>query len=202
MTVLDVGAGADPTVPVDDRPVNVQYVGLDISADELAKAGPGAYHEHVVGDITRRDPSLLDRFDAVLSFQVFEHVKPLADAIENVHQYLRPGGVMLAQLTGTWTYSGIANLAVPPQIVKWALAKWHRRDPATVFPAHYDRCWSSALHGLLASWSRAEVVPIYISANYVNFSRPLFAAGVAYDEWARRNDHANLASHYVLRAER
>src|SRR5689334_448843 len=41
--ILDAGAGRKPTIPPEDRPAGCVYVGIDISAEELERAGPDAY---------------------------------------------------------------------------------------------------------------------------------------------------------------
>ena len=52
ISVLDVGSGRKPTVPLDQRPAECHYVGLDISAEELQAAPPVDYSETWVSDIT------------------------------------------------------------------------------------------------------------------------------------------------------
>jgi SAM-dependent methyltransferase len=177
-------------------------VGLDISGTELALAPPGSYDLTHVGDITEFSPELEQQFALVLSFHALEHVRPLASALDNARRYLRPGGVLLAQLTGRWTYFSVAGRALPHGLTQRLLAATQERDEDSVFPAYYDRCWHSALERLLEPWSSYEIEPRYISAGYLNFSRPLFAAGVLFDDSIRRAGLANLASHYVISAVR
>src|SRR5437762_520368 len=45
MAILDVGAGRHPTIPIAARPARCAYVGLDLSAAELADAPRGSYDE-------------------------------------------------------------------------------------------------------------------------------------------------------------
>jgi 2-polyprenyl-3-methyl-5-hydroxy-6-metoxy-1,4-benzoquinol methylase len=98
--VLDMGSGRKPILSPSDRPNTLTYVGLDIAAQEMEKAGDGAYDEVVIADIGDHQPSLDGRFDAVISFQVLEHVKPLDSAFSNVQRYLKPGGVFMAYFSG------------------------------------------------------------------------------------------------------
>src|SRR3954471_5717818 len=95
-TVLDVGSGASPVVPKSSRRPGTTYVGLDVSASELRKAPAGSYDEEIVADAASHLPALDESFDAVVSWQVFEHLRPLAAAVENVRAYLRPGGTLVA----------------------------------------------------------------------------------------------------------
>ena len=196
--ILDVGSGRAPTVAPADRPADVHYVGLDISSSELDAAPEGSYDERVVGDVSRYAPALEDRFDLALSYQVFEHVKPLPAALSHVHGYLKPGGLMIAQLSGTFSMFGVLNRVVPDRLGKMAMEKLLKRDPESVFPAFYDRCWHSALARDLARWQSAEIVPLYTGAGYLAFARPLQALYLGFEELACRHDRRNLASYYII----
>src|SRR3954447_11430251 len=66
VTVLDIGAGRQPTIVPERRPSGVHYVGLDISGHELAQAEPGSYDETIVADAQEMAPSLFDRFDLIV----------------------------------------------------------------------------------------------------------------------------------------
>src|SRR4051794_16405678 len=72
ITVLDVGSGRTPTISPADRPARTTYVGLDLSRDELLRAGPGAYDHVVVGDLAIRAQELVNTVDLAVSWQVFE----------------------------------------------------------------------------------------------------------------------------------
>lgn len=200
--VLDVGAGRAPTFPPGDRPPGCTYVGLDLLPGELDAAPPGSYDETVASDVTVPVPALVDRFDAVLSWQVLEHVKPLGGALENLRRYLRPGGQLVAQFSGTFGLFGLLSRLVPAKVTPALLEKMFDRPRSTTFPAYYDRCWASALTELGRCWSSFEVIPRHEGAGYFAFSRHVQASYLAYEEWAARNGHANLASYYLVVATR
>lgn len=105
-SVLDIGAGRSPTFPEAARPADCTYVGLDLSGQELASAPTGSYDDVVASDVRARVPSLIGQFDAIISWQVLEHVKPLPTAIENLRSYLRPGGSSLLSSRARWGCSG------------------------------------------------------------------------------------------------
>ena len=201
-SILDVGSGRSPTVPPAKRPEGCRYVGLDLSVEELAKAPAGSYCEQIAADVTERRVELLDRFDLIVSWQVLEHVKPLDLALRHLHSYLRPGGNMVALLSGGFSLFGVLNKVIPAGLGVWAMHRLLGRDPDTVFPAHYDQCHYSALVRLFQPWSRADVIPLYRGAGYFKFSRHLQSAYIAYEDWAMRADHRNLATHYMLDAQR
>lgn len=199
-SIIDIGAGARPTVAPPDRPAGCRYVGLDPSPEELGKAPEGSYDETVVAAAEDRIPELENGFDLLLSFYTMEHVESLEAALSNARAYLRPGGLLLMQMSGAFSPFSIANRILPGRLSTWLLHRANDRDPGTVFRAHYDRCWSSALERLLAEWREAEVLPLHTGAGYVLFSRPLTALYMGYEEWAYRREHTNLASYYLVTA--
>ena len=198
MDVLDVGAGRQPTLPSASRPPGCVYVGLDLSGTELASAAPGSYDREVVADVVQRIPELEEGFDLVLSWQVLEHVAPLRVTLDNLRSYLRPQGRLIAHFSGTFSVFGLLNRVLPFGATRWIVHRVLGRDPNSVFPAHYDQCWDSALQRLLQPWSDWRVVPRFLGASYFWFARPLQALYVGYEEWARRKPHRNLATHYLV----
>ncbi|MDQ4131955.1 MAG: class I SAM-dependent methyltransferase [Actinomycetota bacterium] len=202
LRILDVGAGKSPALAPEKRPEGCRYVGLDLSRAQLEQAPVGSYDDWVVADATDWVPGLADSFDLVLSFQVLEHVKPLAGAMENLRRYLVPGGRLVAQLSGTFSVFGIANRLIPPGASMWLLERLLHRPRETVFPAYYDHCWSSALLDMLSEWSSTKVTPIWWGANYFQFSAPLKAGYLVYEEWTRLAGYRNLAPYYVVEAAR
>jgi SAM-dependent methyltransferase len=201
VAILDVGAGRYPTIAASDRPPGCRYVGLDIEAEEIEAAGPAAYDESIVGDITvplSRD----EDFDLILSWQVLEHVSPLDQALENLRRSLRPGGTMLAQLTGS--NAAFAQLGrLMPHALRLRIATrllGHREEEK--FPTRYDRSSHKALARMLGGWSNVEIVPFYRGAPYFGFWRPLQRAYLAYESAIERRRARNLATHYLVIATR
>ena len=202
IAILDVGSGRRPAIEPSARPAGCTYAGLDVSGRELALAPAGSYGEHVVADVTVPVAKLHGRFDLVVSWQVLEHVGDTGCALANMRGYLRPGGHLVALLSGRFSAFGVLNAAIPARLAVVLMRRLLQRDPQSVFPARYDRCHATGLRRLLAPWTRAEVVPIYQGAAYFNFALPLRAAYLAYENWAWRSGRANLATHYLLVAER
>ena len=199
--VLDVGAGRAPTFPPGSRP-RCTYVGLDVTAAELEAAPPGSYDEILVSDVTTRVPALAGRFDLVVSWQVLEHVKSLPSAIENLRTYLRPGGRLVTQFSGTFGLFSLLSRLVPARVTPLLLERMFDRPRSTTFPAYYDKCWAVELAKIGRTWSEFEIIPRHEGAAYFAFSRHVQAAYLAYEEWAGRNDHANLAGYYLVVARR
>jgi len=200
--ILDVGAGRAPTLRPEKRPPGAHYVGLDVAAAELAGAPPGSYDEVIAGDVSVHLPSLDDRFDTVLGWQVLEHVRRLDRALENIHRYLRPGGRLVTLLSGRHAVFAQVNRVLPDAIGAPMVARVMGRHEDSVFPAAYDACYQSALQRLLVAFSEVEVVPLWRGADYFRFSRALQAIYVGYEEWAMRAGHDDLATHYLVEAVR
>ncbi|HTU14860.1 MAG TPA: class I SAM-dependent methyltransferase [Solirubrobacterales bacterium] len=202
--VLDIGSGRHPAIRPDDRPESVRYVGLDLSRDELDAAGEAAYTETVAADATSLRPELTGRFDLVISWQVLEHVRDLEATVGNIREYLKPGGLFVALFSGSWSAFGVINRVLPDRIgsklVDRAMKRTERNIP--VFPAHYDRCSQRALVPLFAEWDRARIEPLYNGAGYFAFAPPLQRVYLAYENLIERRRVANLATHYLVVAER
>jgi len=177
-------------------------VGLDISKDELLAAPAGSYDEIVAANVAHFSPELEGRFDLAVSWQVLEHVKPLDLAFENLRQYLRPGGRLVAQFSGTFSVFGLLNKSLPRPASEWILRTFLGRSRESIFPAPYHRCWYNALRQIGASWTSFEITPLYLGAIYFPFSRSLQGAYIAYEEWAERQRHWNLAGYYRVVATR
>ncbi len=199
---MDVGGGRKPVIPRPDLPAGARYIGIDVSGEELAAAELGSYDEVVVSDVTDRLPDLEGCADLVVSWQVLEHVASLDAAISNIHAYLRPGGLLVAQLSGGRSAFALINRAIPHALAKAAMKRLLGRNPATVFPAPYDRCTYSGLSETLARWSDVRIVPRYRGAVYFDFLEPLQAAYLRFEDLLVRGHHRDLATHYLVIARR
>ncbi len=202
--ILDVGSGRHPVMDRDQRPPGATYVGLDLSGPELRAATPGSYDEVVVADVVSPIPALAGSIDLAVSWQVFEHVRPLGVAIENLRTYLRPGGHLISLFSGGLSAFGIANRVLPDRMGGAIVSRIMRRRAANrpVFPAFYDDCTAARLEVITRAWSEVEIRPLYRGATYFHFSKLLGRAYLAYENTAVRVGADNLATHYLLIARR
>ena len=168
----------------------------------MLSAPLGSYDEIWVADATKRIVELEGRFDLVVSWQVLEHVKPLVEVVDNLRSYLRPGGHFIGQLSGAFSFFGLANRALPDRLNRKLVSTLTGRDADTVFPAHYDHCWDSALTAMFSSWEAAEVTPRYLGAQYLRFLPSAQRLYLMYEESVMRRGKRNLATHYLIDAER
>ncbi|HWF56521.1 MAG TPA: class I SAM-dependent methyltransferase [Solirubrobacteraceae bacterium] len=199
--ILDVGAGRSPTIPPEDRPAGCIYVGTDISAQELDSAPPGAYDQTVVQDISASPGELRD-FDLILTWQVLEHVPNLAAALANLGSALRPGGVLLAQTSGSYAAFAVLARVMPHKLRVWAMARFLGHKEEQKFPTHFDRCTEKAIRSMLAGWSSVEIVTHYRGAPYFSMWGPLRRLYLLYEDAIARRDAVNLGTHYLIIARR
>lgn len=203
-SVLDVGSGRNPAIPVAERPYRTEYVGLDLSATELEAAGRDAYDRAVVADLVHFVPELSGAFDLAVSWQVLEHVSSLEEAVNNIFGYLRPGGRFVAMFSGGRSAFGIANRVLPNSIGHELVGRVMRRKNSDkpVFPAYYDRCHASAIRRTFDGWTEVRITPFFRGATYFTFSPALMRAYLAYENLICRRDAAELATHYLVVAQR
>lgn len=200
MEILDAGGGRSPVLAPVDRPANTRYVGLDILESELAAAPPGSYDDAVVGSLASPRGFGFEQYDAVLSWQVLEHVKPLDAALANVKKALRPGGTLLAEFSGSFSLFGLLGRVLPVEGARFLMGRLHNRPRASVFPLYGDKCWPTALRRITSDWSEVKITAFFLGADYFAFWRVAEATYLAYEEWATR--HPNLATHIRLEARR
>lgn len=202
ISVLDVGSGRRPSVPLEARPVGCKYVGLDVSGVELENAPEGSYDRTFVSDVADHVAALDGSFDLVVSFQVLEHVQDLRAATTNLATYLRPEGRLIAQFSGRFALFALLNSLLPRSLGVWLLEHLTGATREKTFPAYYDRCWASAIRRCFRDWSVVRLRARYFGASYFRFLPPLEAAYLVYEDWACDGGHENLATHYLIDAVR
>lgn len=200
--VLDVGGGRRPTILPAERPGGIHYVGLDVSAAELALAPPGSYDETIAAPAQQRVSELVGRFDLIVSWQVLEHVPDLQLAADNFRDYLRPGGSLVASLSGRNAAFAVVNRILPTELALRFVARLRQRDRDTVFPAVYDHCDYRGLHGVFGSWEEHEVIPLWRGADYFEPLGPLLPLYLRYEDLAIARGWHGLATHYVVSAHK
>lgn len=200
--VIDVGGGRQPAIARPDLPPGAKYIGLDLSERELRAAPQGSYDRIIVSDVTKHQPDLDGCADLAVSWAVLEHVAPLDIAIANIHSYLRPGGLFVAQLSGGRSAIALVNRVVPHRLAKAGMKRLLRRDPESVFPAPYDQCTYTALSRMLEGWSDVRIVPRFRGAGYLSFLPPIQAVYLRFEDLIARGRHWDLATHYLVVARR
>lgn len=92
--ILDIGCGVGAIVPF--LPVDIDYVGIDLSAAYIAKAKKvhSGRREFVCTDVSVADADLLGTFDCAVAFGMLHHVPDdVADHVAAlVRRVVKPGG--------------------------------------------------------------------------------------------------------------
>jgi SAM-dependent methyltransferase len=167
----------------------------------LQHAGPDAYDEIWSRDVTVLEPNLAERFDFVISLFLLEHVRPIDAAIENIRMYLKPGGMLIAQFAGSRSISGWLNRLLPHRAATELVRLLHPgRDRDSVFPAHYDKCYPSALLPAMADWSHVEFKPQHTGAQYFNFAEVVRRGYIGIEN--RTLSRPDAATWYLMTAVR
>lgn len=91
--VLDIGCGHGIAREMLEHDLGIAVDGCDLnrSALEMAKPGKGRLF---VYNILEQEPSLLERYDAVLLLDVIEHIDDDAAFVRAALRHLRPGGIV------------------------------------------------------------------------------------------------------------
>jgi SAM-dependent methyltransferase len=128
-TVLEVGAGANPTLPRAALAAvgDVRYVVNDVDPDELAKAEPG--YDTLVGDMSAPGWKPPEPFDLIFSRMVNEHVPDGETYYGNLFHALRPGGLTVHCFSTLYALPFVANRVMPERVSDALLqSAQHRRD--------------------------------------------------------------------------
>ena len=159
MTVLDVGSSAEI------RPWRSATV-RETPAMSGWTCRPASWSGQVPARMTTSSwrtrharAALRNTIDLAISWQVFEHVKPLDQAFDNLHSYLLPGGMLVSLFSGKRSAFGVLNQLIPNAIGTRLVERTMRRrgtdDPA--FPAFYDRCSDRGLREMTSQWTSVEI---------------------------------------------
>jgi hypothetical protein len=127
-------------------------------------------------------------------------VRPLDRALDNMHAYLRPGGRLVAQMSGTFAPFSLLGKVMPQRPKVWLLSKLLDREPAEIFPAHYDRCYASALRRMTREWREVDIIPLHRGASYLHFSKVLRALYLVYERSLACRGLDDLAAYFIVEA--
>lgn len=135
VTVDYLDAGADEVVGVD----------IDKSAIERARDLYGRAGLTFVNSSPETIPLPDDKFDVVISYDVFEHVNNVPAALEELYRVIRPGGRALIGVCGGWHHPFAPHLrAVMP--VPWAHVMFSEKTVLSACRRVYESDWYTPQH--------------------------------------------------------
>jgi SAM-dependent methyltransferase len=112
--LLDVGCGRVTPLPL---PASVYLVGIDVDARAVAENE--SLDERIVGNIEDH-PLPPDSMDAVLCWNVLEHLPEPERALENIARTLRAGGILAISVPNLYSLKGIITKLTPYSFHRWA----------------------------------------------------------------------------------
>jgi 2-polyprenyl-3-methyl-5-hydroxy-6-metoxy-1,4-benzoquinol methylase len=127
--VLEIGSGANPTLPVETiRSLGLRYTANDISEEELGKADMG--FESWVWDVSANPPPqhMEGRFDLVFSRMVNEHVADGRRYHANIQRLLKPGGISAHCFSTLYCLPFLVNRFMPDFSTNFLLRLFAPRD--------------------------------------------------------------------------
>jgi SAM-dependent methyltransferase len=141
--VLEIGGGANPALPLDFvEEYGVEYVVLDISPEELAKAPDG--YSTVQADIASPRLDIAGGYDLVFSKMVAEHVPDGRVFHANVLGLLAEGGTAFHFFPTLYAPPFVVNRLLPERLSERVLlllqSGRHREGRNAKFPSHYSWC--------------------------------------------------------------
>ncbi len=111
--LLEAGCGSMSKVRL---PANVEVVGIDISARQLARNE--GLHERILADIqTYRLPA--QAFDIIICWDVLEHLEHPGQALRNFFRAARPGGLIILAFPNLFSLKGVITKLTPHAVHVW-----------------------------------------------------------------------------------
>lgn len=177
MAVCDIGGGKRPLIARDVKErMGLRVTGLDIDAEELARAPAGLYDETVCADITEYEGN--SQADLVICQAVLEHVANTEKALCSIASCLKKGGVALLFVPSRNAAYARLNMVLPDAWKKWIIRKVmpesaHMRG----FRAYYDRCTPRQFRAMADRCGfEVEEVKCYFISSYFSHFFPLYVA--------------------------
>lgn len=127
--VLDAGCGSTCHLKLD---LDTRLVGIDISKEKLAKNY--SLDEKILGDVQTYNFGG-KRFDAVIFWDVLEHLDDPKKALDNLLAVIRPGGLLVIKSHHVYSLAGMLTKLTSPktfQLSPLSLNKWAERKNLTL----------------------------------------------------------------------
>ena len=140
LRVADVGGGKKPCLSAADvGRLELDLIGMDIDAAELARAPDGVYGEIRVIDLDIPEAAPTADFDLVICLNTLEHVGDARVALNNLCRMLRPGGTLLVAAPCRHAVFAHLNRQLPERLKRRLLFGLFPGKRGDGFPARYDR---------------------------------------------------------------
>ena len=198
--VYDLGGGSLPCLSLaQKREWNLTLIGLDIDADELARAPSGIYDEAICADISR----FRGRGDGDLAICLasLEHVRDVRGALASLATIVRPGGRAALFVPCRNALFARLNLFLPQRLKERLLFAIfpETADGHQGFEAFYDACTPREIADLArASGFVVEVQRCFWMSSYFSFLFPLYLCWRLWTVCARACVGAQAAETFLV----
>lgn len=199
MTVVDLGSGRTPAIPLEDkRRLGLHVIGVDISAEELEAAAEGGYDEIICTDAESFSrPGVAD---LVISRALAEHLRHPERMFQRTWELLKEGGETLHFIPNRHALFAHLNRMIPEGMKRkllntlYPLARNHLG-----FEAFYNSCTPAAVRSILEGIGFQEVtVDAYYSSNYFVALLPAHMAMVGWQLTAMNLGAAELCENFIV----
>lgn len=127
IAVLEAGCGSTGHI---DLGGNLRLTGIDISENQLRRNSQ--LDERILGDIqSYRWPA--PRFDAVVCWDVLEHLPRPAAALDNLFDAVKPGGIVVLAFPNLYSLKGLVTKLTPYFVHVWFYRLMGDRRPIDAF---------------------------------------------------------------------
>jgi SAM-dependent methyltransferase len=203
--VLDIGGGKEcPFLAFVENASGHLVVAVDCSDDEL-RLNPYLDSKVVTDAASDGFPFRESSADLIVSRSVVEHLQDNTTFFTNCAKVLRRDGVMVHTFPCRFAPFSLINQLLPNRVTRRLLAYFHPQwEDECGFVAYYDRCYFSAMRGLLerSGFHNARYAFRYYQSIYFDFCFPLYLLGLAYDLTVWALGIRNLACAILVTAER
>ncbi len=185
--MLDAGCGSGRVFQyhfdADQRPDRI--VGIDVTTEPKGNGNIDAAARADLGALPFRDAT----FDIAISSHVAEHLTQPERVFGELSRVLKPGGRLLILTPNRWHYVTVSS-ALLPHSFHLKFNQWRGVDAHDIFPVAYKANTAVRMRSL---YERAgmEVEQLYqfeTEPEYLAFSTPTYAAGVAFERVVNRFD--------------
>ncbi|HYG73730.1 MAG TPA: methyltransferase domain-containing protein [Planctomycetota bacterium] len=199
LLVADVGGGRSCRFSAHRKTEpKARIVAIDISDEELKLNND--VDDKRVANIMQSLPFKKKEIDMLVSSSVLEHLEDIELFIANASRALNDNGWFIHLCPSKFASFSVINQLLPQALSKRIV---HFIRPETVgicgFPAHYNRCYPSAMKAMLTKHG-FEPVEIRVSyfETYWDFCFPLFVLVSLYETLAFYAGFKNLATYMLI----
>jgi SAM-dependent methyltransferase len=157
--------------------------GIDVTTEPRGNRNIDAAARADLARIPFRDAT----FDIVISSHVAEHLTQPAAVFRELARVLRPGGVLLLLTPNRWHYVTMGS-AILPHAMHLRFNRWRGVDAHDIFPTTYRANTAKRLRSLFAGAGLQveRLEQFETEPEYLAFSLPTYALGVAYERTVNR----------------